>query len=53
MFKVGMGVLPNVPDTLSDEGQQFVDCCLQHDPYIRATVLDLLEHSFIKVFIII
>lgn len=50
MFKVGMGVSPSVPDTLSEEGQQFVDNCLQHNPYTRATVSELLEHNFIKVF---
>lgn len=49
MFKVGMGVKPTVPDTLSDEGKQLVDSCLQHDPYTRATVSELLEHNFIKV----
>ncbi|XP_025424762.1 mitogen-activated protein kinase kinase kinase 4 isoform X2 [Sipha flava] len=49
MFKVGMGVSPTVPDTLSEEGQHFVDSCLQHDPYERATVSELLEHNFIKV----
>jgi len=49
MFKVGMGVLPTIPDSLNDEGQQFVDRCLQHDPYTRATVSELLEHNFIKV----
>lgn len=52
MFKVGMGVSPTVPDTLSDEGKQFVDSCLQHDPNTRATVSELLEHNFIKVFTI-
>lgn len=49
MFKVGMGVTPTVPDTLSDEGQQFVNSCLQHDPSMRATISDLQEHNFIKV----
>lgn len=51
MFKVGMGVSPIVPDTLSEEGRQFVNSCLQHDPCLRATISDLLEHNFIKVFI--
>lgn len=45
-----MGVLPTIPDMLSEEGQQFVSGCLQHNPYKRATVLELLEHNFIKVF---
>ncbi|XP_026810400.1 mitogen-activated protein kinase kinase kinase 4 isoform X2 [Rhopalosiphum maidis] len=49
MFKVGMGVTPTIPDTLCDEGQQFVDSCLQHDPYSRATISELQEHNFIKV----
>lgn len=47
-----MGVTPDIPDTLSDEGKQFVDRCLQHNPYRRATVTELLEHNFIKVFTI-
>lgn len=52
MFKVGMGVSPTIPDTLSDEGQQFVNSCLQHDPYKRSSVIDLIEHNFIKVLIL-
>lgn len=47
-----MGVTPTVPDSLSDEGRQFVDICLQHDPNIRATALELLDHNFIKVIIV-
>lgn len=49
MFKVGMGETPSVPDSLSDEGHQFVDICLQHDPKRRAAAQDLLHHTFVKV----
>lgn len=49
MFKVGMGFSPTTPDTLCNEGQQFVDMCLKHDPNARATTSDLLDHNFIKV----
>lgn len=49
MFKVGMGEIPEVPDTLSEEGQEVVDLCLQHDPRNRATAEELLRHNFVKV----
>ncbi|XP_050535921.1 mitogen-activated protein kinase kinase kinase 4 isoform X2 [Daktulosphaira vitifoliae] len=49
MFKVGMGFSPTTPEALCNEGQQFVDLCLKHDPNLRATTSDLLDHNFIKV----
>ncbi|XP_050436636.1 mitogen-activated protein kinase kinase kinase 4 isoform X2 [Adelges cooleyi] len=49
MFKVGMGASPTIPDTLSTEGQEFIEFCLQHDPCSRATTADLLDDNFIKV----
>ncbi|XP_069698248.1 mitogen-activated protein kinase kinase kinase 4 isoform X1 [Periplaneta americana] len=49
MFKVGMGETPTVPDSLSDEGHQFTDHCLQHDPRRRSTASELLHHTFVKV----
>lgn len=48
MFKVGMGDTPKVPDWLSDEGQNFLELCLQHDPHQRASASELLEHTFVK-----
>lgn len=49
MFKVGMGESPEIPDSLSQEGQEFVEKCLQHDPKDRASALELKLHNFCKV----
>ncbi|KAG8381305.1 hypothetical protein BUALT_Bualt06G0108600 [Buddleja alternifolia] len=40
--------LPIIPDHLSDEGKDFVRCCLQWNPVHRATASQLLEHPFVK-----
>jgi serine/threonine protein kinase len=49
MFKVGMGETPAVPGSLSEEGHQFLQLCLQHDPRQRASASELLHHTFVKV----
>lgn len=50
MFKVGMGEIPEIPSTLSEEGVDFLECCLIHDPQERWTAIELLEHTnFCKV----
>lgn len=49
MFKVGMGETPEVPDSLSQEGHDFLKNCLQHDPKTRQTANELLLHNFCKV----
>lgn len=49
MFKVGMGESPEVPDTLSQEGHEFMEKCLQHDPKDRWAASELLQHNFCKV----
>lgn len=49
MFKVGMGEKPEAPETLSQEGHDFIDQCLQHDPKDRMTALELMQHNFCKV----
>ncbi|KAH8278721.1 hypothetical protein KR018_007619, partial [Drosophila ironensis] len=49
MFKVGMGEKPQAPETLSQEGHDFIDHCLQHDPKNRLTAMELLEQNFCKV----
>ncbi|XP_011195434.2 mitogen-activated protein kinase kinase kinase 4 isoform X1 [Zeugodacus cucurbitae] len=48
MFKVGMGEKPEAPESLSQEGHDFVDKCLQHDPKDRLTAMELLEQNFCK-----
>ncbi|XP_076372525.1 mitogen-activated protein kinase kinase kinase 4-like isoform X2 [Tachypleus tridentatus] len=49
MFRVGMGEVPEIPDSLSEEGQDFLDHCLQHDPQNRSSASQLLDHPFTKV----
>lgn len=49
MFKVGMGENPEIPETLSQEGQEFVEFCLKHDPKQRLNAAELLLHNFCKV----
>lgn len=50
MFKVGMGETPDIPTNLSEEGVDFIECCLIHDPKDRWNATELLQHSnFCKV----
>lgn len=45
-----MGETPEIPSVLSDEGIEFVECCLVHDPKQRWTASELLQHhNFCKV----
>lgn len=44
-----MGESPEIPDSLSEEGQEFVEHCLQHDPKERWLATELLQHNFCKV----
>ena len=49
MFKVGMGESPEMPQDLSEEGKDFVETCLDHDPKERWSAEELLLHNFCKV----
>jgi serine/threonine protein kinase len=49
MFRVGDGALPVIPDTLSEEGTDFLQYCFLHAPRDRPTANDLMDHSFVKV----
>ncbi|XP_059609963.1 mitogen-activated protein kinase kinase kinase 4 isoform X2 [Phlebotomus argentipes] len=49
MFKVGMGETPEAPDSLSQEGHDFLMNCLQHDPKSRQSANELMLHNFCKV----
>ena len=44
-----MGDSPPTPESLSKEGGEFLEMCLEHDPRQRATAADLLAHPFLKV----
>lgn len=48
MFKVGEGATPTIPESLSEEGQDFLLCCFLHDPYERHTASQLMDHPFVK-----
>jgi len=49
MFKVGMGNLPKIPETLSSEGQAFLGHCLQFNPDDRWTASQLKGDLFVSV----
>lgn len=44
-----MGERPEAPDDMIDEGHEFLDLCLQHNPRQRATAAELLNHNFVNV----
>ena len=52
MFKVGDGQHPAIPETLSEEGEHFLQLCFIHDPNERWTAHMLEDHPFVKVFYI-
>ena len=49
MYKVGVGATPAIPESLSEEGQDFLLCCFLHDPYERQTASELMDNPFVKV----
>ncbi|CAH2072592.1 unnamed protein product [Thlaspi arvense] len=48
LFKIGRGVLPDIPDTLSQDAKDFVIKCLKVDPEQRPTAAELLNHPFVR-----
>lgn len=48
-----MGEKPEAPESLSQEGHDFIDFCLQHDPKKRLSAIELLEQNFCKVNLIV
>jgi len=49
MYHIAAGHLPQLPSSeqLSDQGQTFLMRCLQRDPMVRATAVELLEDPWI------
>ncbi|KAL5554557.1 hypothetical protein UlMin_041958 [Ulmus minor] len=47
LFRIGHGVPPSVPDSLSNDARDFIWKCLQVNPDARATAAELLNHSFV------
>ncbi|XP_077234143.1 mitogen-activated protein kinase kinase kinase 5-like isoform X2 [Tasmannia lanceolata] len=48
MFKVLRNECPPIPDTLSAEGKDFVQCCFRRNPADRPSASKLLEHHFVR-----
>ncbi|PON38097.1 Serine/threonine protein kinase [Parasponia andersonii] len=47
MFKV-LNRTPPIPETLSSEGKDFLNCCFRRNPADRPSAAMLLEHAFIR-----
>ncbi|KAF9682578.1 hypothetical protein SADUNF_Sadunf05G0123600 [Salix dunnii] len=48
LFRIGRGVPPLVPDSLSNDARDFILQCLQVNPNDRPTAAVLLDHPFVK-----
>ncbi|KAG6736479.1 hypothetical protein POTOM_060747 [Populus tomentosa] len=48
LFRIGRGVPPLVPDSLSNDARDFILQCLQVNPNDRPTAAMLLDHPFMK-----
>uniref|UniRef100_A0A6N2LZU9 mitogen-activated protein kinase kinase kinase n=1 Tax=Salix viminalis TaxID=40686 RepID=A0A6N2LZU9_SALVM len=46
LFRIGKGVPPHVPDSLSNDARDFILQCLQVNPNDRPTAAVLLDHPF-------
>ncbi|XVF36214.1 hypothetical protein REPUB_Repub19eG0039100 [Reevesia pubescens] len=47
MFKV-LNQTPSIPEALSPEGKDFLNCCFQRNPAERPSAAMLLEHPFVR-----
>ncbi|XP_022961725.1 mitogen-activated protein kinase kinase kinase 5-like [Cucurbita moschata] len=47
MFKV-LNKTPPIPEKLSPEGKDFLQCCFQRNPADRPTAMALLDHPFLR-----
>ncbi|KAK3231474.1 hypothetical protein Dsin_003355 [Dipteronia sinensis] len=47
MFKV-LHKSPPIPETLSSEGKDFLQCCLHREPAKRSSAIKLLDHPFVR-----
>lgn len=48
LFRIGKGVPPPIPDSLSRDASDFILQCLQVNPDQRPTAAELLDHPFVK-----
>ncbi|KAI3770300.1 hypothetical protein L6452_01428 [Arctium lappa] len=47
LFRIGRGIPPPIPETLSAEARDFILKCLQANPNDRPTAAQLLDHPFL------
>lgn len=47
-YVANLKALPALPGELSDDARSFVTACLEIDPVLRPSALELLQHSFVK-----
>ncbi|XP_014501693.1 mitogen-activated protein kinase kinase kinase 1-like [Vigna radiata var. radiata] len=48
LFRIGKGIRPSIPDSLSRDATDFILQCLQVNPNDRPTAAQLLNHSFVQ-----
>ncbi|CAN1801553.1 Mitogen-activated protein kinase kinase kinase 1 [Linum perenne] len=48
LFRIGRGVPPTVPESLSEDARDFILQCLQVNPNARPTAAHLLDHPFVQ-----
>ncbi|CAL5019769.1 unnamed protein product [Urochloa decumbens] len=48
LLKIGRGIPPEIPDTLSEDAQDFIKKCVQANPNDRPSAAQLLEHPFVQ-----
>ncbi|KAF8377005.1 hypothetical protein HHK36_030377 [Tetracentron sinense] len=48
LFRIGKGIPPPIPNSLSRDAQNFIHQCLQVNPENRPTAAQLLDHPFVK-----
>ena len=49
MLAVGNGSAPQIPDSLGEEGHEFLKFCFEIEPSKRWSASQLLNHAFVKV----
>ena len=49
IYRVGAGAVPGIPESLSDEGKEFLMNCFKRDPKDRWTAEMLEGHHFVMV----
>ncbi|EOA20200.1 hypothetical protein CARUB_v10000495mg [Capsella rubella] len=48
LFRIGRGTLPEIPNTISQDAQDFILKCLKVNPDERPTAAELLNHQFVR-----